>query len=177
MNKEIYEIIKRVFNVNNLEKDINEIKELVYSSVIDEKIDKKTTLFAYLINMQNIQYEEIKQSKKLSLATNNLINSIYLKLFFDVIISIDNDIFDFQTLSIMFEMSGEINEDVHPYLKTMLKINSLLVENIKYLYTNYASLDIEYFPTLKNSIINILSEYKEDQTSWNTIININTLRK
>lgn len=177
MNKEIYEIIKRVFNVDNLEKDINEVKELIYSSVIDEKIDKKTTLFTYLINMQNIQYEEIKQSKKLSLATNDLINSIYLKLFFDVIILIDNDIFDFQPLSIMFEMSGEINEELHPYLKTMLKINALLVENIKYLYNNYSSLDIEHFPTLKNSIINILTEYKDDQTSWNTIIDINTLRK
>lgn len=168
MKEEVYEIIFKSFN----KEDIKDIKEFTYTLIDEEQIKNKTTLFLRIIELQNSLYKEVKESKKLTNPANNLTNLIYLKLYFDAILQIDNDIADFLPVSVLCRMSGKIDDRLNEYIKTMVKINTILEDYIIFMFENLESSNKEYYTIVSNNIINILLEYNDDGTDWNKILEI-----
>ena len=172
MRNEVYEIIFKSFT----KEDIKEVKESIYLIIENEQTKRKTTLFCLAIRLQDLLYEDIKNNKRMELSANNLTSLIYLKLFFDSIIEIDNDVQDFLPFYTIYRMSNTIDEKIHKYLKMMIEINDLLETSIINVFNNLGITSEEHYIIVSNKIKDILNSYKDDSTNWNKIIKIPNIK-
>lgn len=169
MNTKIYEIIKEVFNINDIRPELENNYQMILEIIKENKFKTKTELFKFLIREQKEAYNDIIKENKLKQSTCNIISLIYLKIYFDCILQINNDIVDFLEIASLTNLFGEINEDIHPYLKMMLRINLKLEKEIEKLYNNLDENNDTIFLEIADFVEWKLNCYKEDNTNWNKI--------
>lgn len=169
MNTKIYEIIKEVFNINDIRPELDNNYQMILEIIKENKFKTKTELFKFLIHEQKEAYNDIIKENKLNHSTCNIICLIYLKIYFDCILQINNDIIDFLEIASLTNLFGKINEDIHPYLKMMLRINIKLEKEIETLYNNLDENNDTIFLEIADFVEWNLNCYKEDNTNWNKI--------
>lgn len=171
MNSKINQLIMQVLNTNDLKLEYEKMKSFVNELIQDYDITTKTELLSCGFSCMKEIFEETKRTGKLNINTINLITTINCKLFFDCVISMDTDAIDFTHMYTITKLSGEINEQLHPYLQLMIKISLTLENCITFLYDEYDNIATDYyFYSLEKQLQTDLSTYVNDDSDWNKIL-------
>ena len=170
MDKEIYEIIMKVLNEENLNSEYNNMELLIKEIIEENDLNKKTDLLkAGLVTYDDLYNDETARSK-LSMNTINMICLVYYKLFFDSVLKLDeDDILTFIQVYTLFKLSG-INDSVHAFLRMLCLINDILETNIKQSFNEYEKINENLFEEVKIKIEDTIDSYKDDDSNWNKLL-------
>ena len=94
---------------------------------------------------------------------------IWYKQFFECTLSLDTDIMDITQFYTLFQMSRQVNTELHPYIQMMIKVYDTIDTGIVYLYENLDNISEDYFAVIANRINNLLQAYTDDASGWNKI--------
>lgn len=169
-NNLVQEIIHTLWNGKEISKVISECKKVIDYLIREENIQRKTELLSCGVDLALDLLEQTKANPQTTLGGNCITAFIYYRFYLDCVLALDTDIIDVTENYTIFQLSKQLPESMHLYVKTMIKIYDLLDRGIIYLYENMDSVSKDYFTIVSQNILNLLYAYTDDNTDWNKLL-------
>lgn len=151
------------------EETIDIFKQTISEMIIEDNIHRKTDLILEGLDYFSELFAEAKRDSNITNAAINLNIIVHLRLFLDCVLVIDDSLTTINEIYVLARLTGMIKNDIHDFIKLMVKICDLLDRAIVYLFEKHNTDSKDYYPILETKIRNYLNAYVDDNTDWNKV--------